>query len=149
MVITTARKMLPTQSNLHCTHIHCLVNASTTCSASVDECQGVPFFLRGRIQWHTFASYTLHVRWHLVSLPLCCHLLHSNKMEWSIGGKVTPLLSYHQHLTLITWANVIKQDALLLEQPLYYWCWLFSYSEKISKIHCTTYVPLPEKGHIK
>ena len=35
-----------------------------------------------------------HVRCHSVSLSLCCHLSHGNKMEWNISGKVQPLLPY-------------------------------------------------------
>ena len=38
----------------------------------------------------------LYVRDHLVRLPLCCHLSHSNNMECNIGEKVGPLLPYHQ-----------------------------------------------------
>jgi len=36
------------------------------CSASIDECQWVPFFPQWGIQWHTFASYTLPYQ-----MPLC------------------------------------------------------------------------------
>ena len=35
-------------------------------SASTDECQWMPFFPRGGIQWHTFPSYTLPCQ-----TPLC------------------------------------------------------------------------------
>ena len=50
------------------------------------------------------------------TVPLCCHLSHSNSTEWDIGGKVPLLLPYyHHHPLLISWAD-IKQEALLLEQ---------------------------------
>ena len=29
------------------------------CSSSISECQWVPFFLHGGVQWHTFTSYAL------------------------------------------------------------------------------------------
>ena len=37
------------------------------CSASIDECQWVPFFLHGGLQWYTFASYTLPCK-----TVICC-----------------------------------------------------------------------------
>jgi len=40
-------------------------------------------------------------------------------MEWDIGGKAQSLLLYHQYPPLTLWANIIKQEALLLEQPSY------------------------------
>ena len=33
-----------------------------------------------------------HVRHSSVRLPLCCHLLHSNKMQYNTGEKVQPSL---------------------------------------------------------
>ena len=76
------------------------------------------FTLHGGIQFHTFSSLHFHVR-----LSLCCHLSHSNKIQWSIGGIVQHLLPYYQHLLLMLWANTIKQEALLSKQPLYNWKW--------------------------
>ena len=40
-----------------CGHIHCLL--SINIQASISECQWVPFFPRGGIQYHTFALYAL------------------------------------------------------------------------------------------
>jgi len=40
-------------------------------------------------------------------------------MEWDVGGKVQPLLPSQHHLPLTSWADTIKQEALLLGQPLY------------------------------
>ena len=106
-------------------------------SANINECQWLPFFPHGGIQWHTFASNTLprqaqrflalinnckfqqlqwfasakevpHVRHCCVRLPLCCHLSHGNNMEQNIGGKIQLLLPHHQHPPLISWTNRIK-----------------------------------------
>ena len=44
---------------------------------------------------------------------------HSNNMQWDFGRKAQPLQPYHQHPPLTLWANVIKQEALLLEQTSY------------------------------
>ena len=35
-------------------------------------------------------------------------LPHSNKMYWKIDREVQPLLPYHQHLLLMSWASIIK-----------------------------------------
>ena len=32
-----------------------------------------------------------HVGCHFVRLPLCCHLLHCNKMKWNIGSTSTAI----------------------------------------------------------
>ena len=39
-----------------------------------------------------------HVTHHCVTVTFCCHVSHSDNMLWNIGGKVQPLLPYHQHL---------------------------------------------------
>ena len=57
-----------------------------------------------------------HVRHHSVRMPLCCHLLHSNNTPRNAGGKVQPLLPSQQP-PLTLWADIIKQEALLSEQP--------------------------------
>lgn len=49
-----------------------------------------------------------HIRHHFVGVPLCCRLSYGNKMEQNVGVKVQPLLLYHQHPPLISWANVIR-----------------------------------------
>ena len=85
----------------HYTHIHCLVSINVqqasmnrhNCFLCMTEFSGTPL---------------LHPHFHFVRLPLCCHLSHSNKMQWDIGGKVQPLLPYHQHPSLTFWANIIK-----------------------------------------
>ena len=59
-----------------------------------------------------------HVRRNFVRLSLCCHLSHGNKIWWNTGGKVQPLLPYHQYPPLMVWTNTIKYEALLPEQPL-------------------------------
>ena len=76
-------------------------------------------FLHWGIQWHTFSPLTLPCQALFIRLPLCCHLSHSNRMYQNMGRKVQPLLPYHHHLPVMLWANTIKQEALLLKQPLY------------------------------
>jgi len=49
-----------------------------------------------------------HVTRHCDRVLLCCHLLHGNKIQWDIDGKVQPLLSCHQHLPLMSWTNILK-----------------------------------------
>ena len=82
----------------------------------ISECQWVHFFLHGRIQCHTFASYTLPCQ-----IPICqaAPLLPSvrqkkNVMEFlwksSMSAAMPPTSA------LVSWANIIKQEALLLEQ---------------------------------
>ena len=102
-----------------CGHILCLVSVNIQ-QASLNECQWV----RGRVQWHTFASYALPRQTHCVRLPLCCRLSHGNNMQWNTGGKVQPPLLHHQHSPPMSRANIIKWKALLSEQPLYKKTWL-------------------------
>lgn len=52
-----------------------------------------------------------------------CHLFHVEEFSFTPllhMYRIQPLLSYHQHLHLMLWANVIKSEALLSELPLYY-----------------------------
>ena len=60
-----------------------------------------------------------YVRCHFVRLSLCCHLSVNNNMYGNIVRKAQSLLPYHQHLPLTSWANIIKQEALLSVKPLY------------------------------
>ena len=61
----------------------------------------------------------IHVRHHFVRLCLWCHLSHSNKMYGLLVGRFSLYcqLSYHQCSTVIM--SLMKQEALLSEQPLY------------------------------
>ena len=64
-------------------------------SSSIKECQWMPFFFN----MEKFSDTPLlHlqscVRHHFIRLPLCCYMLHGNKMSWNIGEKVQPLLPY-------------------------------------------------------
>lgn len=49
------------------------------------------------------------------------------KKIWVISGKVQLLLTYHQNLPLMSWANLIKLKLLLSEQPSY----ISNYKNKI------------------
>ena len=89
------------------------------CSASVDECHQVHFFPHADIQAHTFVSHALPCH-----MPLCqiAPLLPSVTQQQRIveyGGQVHTLLLYHHHLPLMLWANIIKQETQLSEQPSY------------------------------
>jgi len=88
--------------------------------ASTNVCECVPCFPHVGISNTHRLRMHFHIRCHFVSLPLCCPLTHSNKMWWDIGVKVQLLLSCHQFLPLMSWDNVIKHEALLLEQLLYF-----------------------------
>jgi len=103
-------------------------------SASVSECQWVPFFSAGKNSMVHLWSIYVSMSDTILSLPLCCHLSHGNKMSQNIGGEVQPLLPYHHHLPLVLWAIVIKQKALLLEQPSYFTSFL------MWKLHALTNV---------
>ena len=83
------------------------------CSTGISECQWVHCFSHGG---NTYLCFICH----FVRLYLCCHLSHSNKKN-NIGGKVQSLLTYHQHPPLTLWANIIKYEALFLEQHSYGW----------------------------
>ena len=50
------------------------------CSSSIDECQWVPFFHMEGFGDPPLLPMHFHVRCSFVTLPLCCHLSHSNKM---------------------------------------------------------------------
>ena len=95
-------------------YIHWLVSRDT-------QRQRMPtdaiFFCMGEFNGTLLFCVHFHARHHLVRPHLCCHLSHSNK--WNVGGKVQSLLPSHQHLLLILSINIIKQEALLLEQPPY------------------------------
>ena len=66
---------------------------------------------------HTFMSDSI------LSLSLCCHLSHGNKMKPNIDRKILPLLQYHQHPLLMLQTNIIKQNTLLLEQSYIFQEW--------------------------
>ena len=87
VTVTTAETHHPP---LHYAYIHHLLSMNVR-QASVNV-NGCHFFPHRGIQFHTFASYALPCQKVFVRLLLCCHLPHSNKMEWNTGGKVQPLL---------------------------------------------------------
>ena len=86
----------------HCAHIHGLVSRNIQ---QVNECH---FFLMEQFNDTSFLHWHFHVRHHFVRLPLFCHLLHSDRIEWNIGGKVQLLWLYHQHPPLTLWTIIIK-----------------------------------------
>ena len=101
-----ARKMLLVQSNFHCTNIHCLISIDVQqVSVNVNGCN---FFHMEKFNCTSLLHPHSHVRCHSVRLTLCCHLSHGNKMQQNIGRKVQPLPPHHQHLPLMSWANIIK-----------------------------------------
>lgn len=40
-------------------------------------------------------------------------------MKWKTGEEVQPVLPYHQHPLLMLWANIVKEEILLMEQFSY------------------------------
>jgi len=99
---------------LHCAHILCLVSINIQqVSTNVSGCH---VFHTGEFSSTPLFHMHFHVRPPCVRLPLCCHLSHCNNMKWNIGGKVQPPLPSHQHPPLISWASIIKQETLFLEQ---------------------------------
>ena len=62
----------------HCAHIHCLVSINIQQdSMNISECS---FFCTEEFNYTPLLHVHFHVKCHYVRLPLCCHLLHSNKM---------------------------------------------------------------------
>jgi len=77
------------------------------------------FFPQTEIQFRTFASYMLPCQ-----MPFCHSAPLLTSVTWQQNvieycGKVQPLLSYYQHLPLMLWTNITKQEALLLGQTSY------------------------------
>jgi len=101
----------------HCAHIHCLV--SINIQQVLMHINGGHFFLIHEFSDTPLLHMHFHVRCHSVTFPLCYHLSHGNKIEGIIGGKGPHLLPYPPHPPLMLWANIIKQEALLLDQPSY------------------------------
>ena len=64
-ICTSGDDPLLKQSTHHLTALHPLLHLHQH-SASISECQWVPLFPHGEIQWHTFASYALPCQ-----TPLC------------------------------------------------------------------------------
>ena len=77
-------------------------------SASIDECQWVPFFLHGGIQFHTFASYSRPCQTALCqTAPLLPSVTwQQNVVEsWQEGSTSTATTPTP---ALILWANITK-----------------------------------------
>jgi len=108
------------------------------CSASINECNGCNFFQHGEIQWHTLASYALPCQ------MLSCQpapLLTSVTQQQNIRGYWEGSNSTAAPTAIgdITWANIAKLEALLLEQYSFVWQRL---QEKENKFHSHTYMHL-------
>jgi len=80
-----------------CAHIYCSVTIDV--QQALIGVSGCHFFRVKKFSFTPLFHPHFHVRHHSVPLPLCCHLSHCNNMEWNIGGRVQPLLPYHQHPT--------------------------------------------------
>jgi len=65
----------------HCAHIHWLVFINVQqVSVDVSSCH---FFCMEEFSDTPLLHLHFHVRQHFVNLSICCHLSHSNKMEWN------------------------------------------------------------------
>lgn len=76
-------------------------------SENIDECQSVKCFPHGVIQGHCSTSYALSYQ--MLVCQIAAHLLSVTRQN--IKGywwNVQRLLSYHEHLSRISWANIIK-----------------------------------------
>ena len=80
---------------------------------------GAFFFCMEGFSGTSLLYMCFHTRCHFIWLPLCCQLSHGNSMQWNIGKKVQSLMPY-QLPPMTLWANILKQEALLLKQPSYY-----------------------------
>ena len=81
-----------------CSH-HCLVSINIQ-QALMNVSH---FFPHGGIQGRIFAPCAFPCQ-----RLFCCRLSHGNDMYQDIGGKVQPLLLYHQYPLLMSWANIKK-----------------------------------------
>ena len=88
----------------HCAHMHRPVSRNVQ-KASADVI-GYPFFHMEELKDTLLLHPHFYGRHHSVTLPLCCHVSQGNRMERNIGGKVQPLLPYHHHSPLTSWANI-------------------------------------------
>ena len=100
----------------HCAHIHWLASINVQqASVNVSACH---FFCTEEFSDIPLFQTRFHINLHFVRLLLCYCLSHNN-MYWNTGVKVQSLVPYHQHSPLLSWANIIKWEALLLVQASY------------------------------
>ena len=97
-----------------CAHIHCLV--ATNIQQVLVNVSGCHFFLHGGVHWHTCASYALLSN----AFVSECHSAAICHMAMICNGILVGRFNLFCHDTNIhLWSvNVVKQEALLLEQPL-------------------------------
>ena len=62
----------------HCANIHCLVSINV--QQALMNVIGCHFFCMEEFSYTPLLHTNFHVRCHFVRLPLCCHLLHGNKI---------------------------------------------------------------------
>ena len=105
-MLTITLPLLKCITTVSCAHTYHLVSITIQqTSMNVSGCH----FVRVEEFSDTPLLHThFHVRCHSVRPSFCCHLSHRNKIKWDIGRKVQPLLPYHQHPSLVLWANIIK-----------------------------------------
>ena len=86
---------------------------------------GAIFFCMEEFSSSSLLHMHFHVRWCFVSVSLLLSVTgQQNVVECWWEGSAS--LSYHQHQSLMSWANIIKEEALLLESP-HTFSLLFSY----------------------
>jgi hypothetical protein len=77
------------------------------CSASIDDCQWVQFFHMEEFS-DISVLYTLPCQMQICqTAPLLLSVSRQQTLQ-TIGGKFQPVLPYHQHPPLTSWANSIK-----------------------------------------
>lgn len=111
----------------HCSHCWNASPTASVCShplyrvykhsAIIDECQGAIFSAWRNSVGHLCFIHTSTSDAFLTDCPVLPSFSwqqHVTEYWWECW-----LLPYHQHPPLMSWATIIKQEALLLEQPLY------------------------------
>ena len=112
----------------HCCH-HCWNTPSTASlcshplfglckhSASIDECQWVPFFPKQKNSMKHLCFISISTSDTILSGCPPAAICHTATKCNAICGKVLPLLPFHKHPPLMSWANITSLEALLSEQP--------------------------------
>ena len=89
-------------------------------SANISECQLVPFFST----WRNSVTYLFFIRTSMSDailsdwLNCCCCLLYGKKCNKILAARFN--LYFHTAIHPPLWVNIMKQEALLLERPLYF-----------------------------
>ena len=76
---------------LHLAVLTCTVWSPLNVQQASMNVSGCHFFCMEEFSSTPLLHKHFYVRHHFVRLPLCCHLSHSNKIQWSIGSASTAI----------------------------------------------------------